>query len=703
MSEEILGKDNRIGRRMIWLIVLFSSIVTLLITVTQLFFDYHQQRGALDQVLNTIEVHVPTITGSVWALDKVQTELALDALVRMPNIERVSVLVSKPERRWMAGVNKPSGRTLTRTYPLVHSGRDREQNIGALEVIASLDTIYMSVAKHAIVIFLSNALKTFFVVIFMYFAFRRVVTDRLERLASKVTSLAHKEIPGAIQIGPAPYGRDELDTLDQAFDQMNTHLMGTLEQLEHTNVNLRFENAERRRAEDELKNHKRQLEQQVRERAAQIVMQKERLQQTLTELQLIIENASLGFAKVEVMPDGACLIRHTNRALGAILGYPQDALEGKDIRDLYLKGKADTLAVAYSEVLPAGRTYRGEHRLARSNGEVINVWMVGTAIDPLDLSKGTIWLFDDITARKRVEKVLAESKEAAEIALWQRESALGELKRAHAVLSDTQSELVEREKMAALGALVAGVTHELKTPIGNALLSASALAQKHAEMSLEFKEGMKRSSLSAFLEAVGEGNDIVVRNMQRAAELVESFRNVAVDQSTSMRRRFRLDEVVAETILVLHPTIRKTPFVIDCNIPKGIEMDSYPGPLGQVLSNLVSNALIHAFVDCDYGTVNIEARMLTAEQVEIEVRDNGLGIAKDNIEHIFEAFFSTRFGQGGSGLGLSIVSNFVTGILGGKIVVSSEEGKGTTFIITLPLIASEIGLSDIHRAGQLGD
>ncbi|MBS1198617.1 MAG: putative Signal transduction histidine kinase [Proteobacteria bacterium] len=685
MTESILGRGNRIGRRLIILIILFSSAVTLIITLTQLFFDYRQQRDELDKVLSTVALHVPTIAGSVWSLDKVQTELALQALVQMPNIERASVIIRKPERQWSAGVNKVSDRVLTKTYPLMQIVRGQEQVIGSLEIVASLDAIYMSVVKHALVILFSNGIKTFLVAIFMYFAFRRIVTGRLERLADKVFGLVPEILPPSGKV--MHQGGDELDALAHAFDEMRRHLDKAIEELNRSNAGLRIENGERRRAEEALQAHRNRLEEQVRERAAQIVAQKEHLQTALTEIQLIVENASLGIARVMLEEGGHRFIRKPNRTLAAMLGYSLDELEGLDARTLHPQDDAVFANTVYRDILPSGQSYRGEHRLIRKNGDIIDVWMVGTAIDPEDLSKGTIWLVDDITAQKMAENALAEAKEIAEEALLEREKSLQELRETFEILRETQSELIEREKLAALGALVAGVAHELETPIGNTLMSATTLAERSAEMNDRLKEGMKRSSLAAFLEDVGKSTEIVVRNMRRAAELVESFRKMSVDQGSSMRRTFRLKEMVEEIILVMRPTIQKTPFVIDCNIPDLIEMDSFPGPLGQVLTNLINNALIHAFDGCDHGTVHIEAHLADAEHVQLEVRDDGAGISKANLAHIFEPFFSTKFGQGGSGLGLNISRNLVTGILGGKISVNSEEGHGSRFVILLPLVA----------------
>lgn len=688
----ILGKKNRIGKRLILLIVVCSSLITLSITLVQLVFDYRQQRGELDKLLDTVAVHLPSISGSVWALDQAQTELALKALVQMPTIERASVIISKPQRQWMAGVNKVSPHTLTKNFPLTYRVRGHDHVIGYLEIVASLDAIYLSVAKHALVIFLSNGLKTFIVVIFMYFAFRRIVTNRVERLARKVATLAPEILPEVPENGenaqkPLQGQEDELDAVDYAFDVMTQRLREAVDELNRINANLLVENGERQRAETALRKYQAQLEEQVRERASVIVEQKDRLQVALTEIQLIVENASLGILNVVVRADGRRTIRHPNRAFASMLGYTADELDGSDARSLYPGNGAEMIAAVYRESLSKGESHRGEYRLRRKDGELIDVWMVGTAIDPDDLSKGTIWMVDDISARKKAEYALAEAKEVAERALVEQGQANRELNRTLEVLRETQGELIEREKLAALGALVAGVAHELGSPIGNSLMSASTLAEMTSEMSEKFKTGLKRSTLATYLEAVGRSNEIVIRNMNRAAELVDSFRKVAVDQGSSMRRPFLLDEIVSEIVLVMHPTIKKTPYVIDCNLPEKIEMDSFPGPLGQVLANLINNALIHGFEGCDHGTVHIEARPLNTEQIELQVRDDGMGIAKANLARIFEPFFSTRLGEGGSGLGLGIVQTLVTGVLGGKISVSSEEGRGTTFTMVLPKVA----------------
>jgi ligand-binding sensor domain-containing protein/signal transduction histidine kinase len=259
-------------------------------------------------------------------------------------------------------------------------------------------------------------------------------------------------------------------------------------------------------------------------------------------------------------------------------------------------------------------------------------------------------------------------------------------------LQDTQQQLVEREKLAALGSLVAGVAHELNTPIGNSLVIASTLEDKTSEIELRNSQNaMRRSDLNNFIDAAREASTLLMRSLHNAAELVNSFKQVAVDQASAKRRGFDLHQASQEIVTTMKNQIRKAGHQIDLEMPDDIAMDSFPGPYGQVIINLINNALLHAFDDRSGGEIRLWAVRLGPDRVRIVFQDNGKGIAIEHQARIFDPFFTTKLGQGGNGLGLSITYNIVTSLLDGTIRVDSVVGVGTRFTMDLPLKASLAG------------
>lgn len=254
------------------------------------------------------------------------------------------------------------------------------------------------------------------------------------------------------------------------------------------------------------------------------------------------------------------------------------------------------------------------------------------------------------------------------------------------IVRNTQAELVKSDKLAALGSLVAGVSHELNTPVGNGLMAVSTLSDDAQRFRNGMGAGLKRSVLEDFLGSVEMGAEIALRNLQRAAELISSFKQVAVDRSSSQRRRFQLQQLAHETQLTLLPTLKLRQCNVRLDVPDTIWLDSFPGPLGQVLSNMIDNAALHAFDGVAGGTVTVSARLLPG-RVRIRISDRGKGMAPEVQRHVFDPFFTTRLGQGGNGLGLHIAHNIVYQMLGGSIALVSGEGAGTRFDIVIPLDA----------------
>jgi signal transduction histidine kinase len=265
------------------------------------------------------------------------------------------------------------------------------------------------------------------------------------------------------------------------------------------------------------------------------------------------------------------------------------------------------------------------------------------------------------------------------------------LDNAHAYrqLQDAQAQLVSQEKLAALGALMAGVAHELNTPIGNSLLIAGAMQQKADELETRLNgPGLRRLDLTAFITDARQASELVMRGLTSAADLVNSFKQVALDRTTEQRRVFDLRQVAHEVIATMMNRVRATNHSIEYDIAPSLIMNSYPGPLGQVITNLINNALLHAFDGINEGKMWLSASRTADKRVHVMFGDNGNGIAPDNIKRIFDPFFTTKMGHGGSGLGLSISYNIITALLGGQISVTSSSA-GTTFLLDLPLSAPQ--------------
>ena len=279
-------------------------------------------------------------------------------------------------------------------------------------------------------------------------------------------------------------------------------------------------------------------------------------------------------------------------------------------------------------------------------------------------------MVSDINRRMEAEKSLSEANR--------------ELTQSLESLHLAQESLIQSEKFASLGSLVAGVAHEINTPVGITVTSASLLVEEAKRIEKIMSEGaIRKSDLERFIATVSEGAQLALTNSQRAAHLIQSFKQVAADEASEARRLFDLAEYLDEVLTSLRPKYKRTRIRVGFTCPPGLQMNTYPGLLTQVLSNLVINALTHGFSKGDEGEVSIA---VTNEDplVIIECANNGKPIPPDNLTRVFEPFFTTRRGKGGTGLGLNIAYNIVTQRLGGTISVQSSAEEGTRFRIRIP-------------------
>jgi len=251
-------------------------------------------------------------------------------------------------------------------------------------------------------------------------------------------------------------------------------------------------------------------------------------------------------------------------------------------------------------------------------------------------------------------------------------------------LQMAQDQLVQSEKMASLGGLVAGVAHEINTPVGVGVTAISHLQLKLEEYEKRYQSGqLTRDDFESFLNTTTESSRIIQSNLNRAADLIRSFKQVAVDQTSDELRSFDMKAYLHEILHSLKPKLKARSHTTNINCPDNLVLHSHPGALSQVITNLIMNSIIHGFEDRQSGHIDITVAEKEAGSIQLDYSDNGKGISAGHIKKVFEPFFTTRRGQGGTGLGMHIVYNLVTRTLGGRIHCRSTEGQGTTFQIEL--------------------
>lgn len=291
----------------------------------------------------------------------------------------------------------------------------------------------------------------------------------------------------------------------------------------------------------------------------------------------------------------------------------------------------------------------------------------------------------DSTERKKAQDDLNWLNEELEMRVNARTLAL---EKSLESLKEAQAQLVESEKMASLGGLVAGVAHEINTPLGIGVTTISYLAHETGELEQKYSAGtVKRSDFEKFIKLCLESTSAISMNLERASELIQSFKQVAADQTSEQRREFELRGYIQEVLTSLHSKYKDTTHAVGVKGPP-ITLVSYPGVIMQVLTNMLTNALNHAFEDMENGEIEIEVSR-SEKGARFTFSDNGLGMNDMLRSRIFDPFFTTKRSHGGTGLGLHIVYNLITRKLGGTITCRSEPGVGTTFIVDLPLEAPQ--------------
>ncbi len=374
-------------------------------------------------------------------------------------------------------------------------------------------------------------------------------------------------------------------------------------------------------------------------------------------------------------------------------GFALDEVVGRSALELNLWIDPRERAAMIEELNRNGIVNHYEVHHRKRNGQVVVSQMSGRIVT-VGTDKLIHFTLVDVTRQRQIEQEIRDMNQALEARVQARteklEVANHELNQALASLRSMQTEMVRSEKLAALGSLVAGVAHELNTPIGNSVTVGSTLQHQVQELADAFAKGeLRRSSMQNFLEQAGRGTDILMRALNRASELIGSFKRVAVDRSSDHRRQFMLEPTLREICLTLEPMYKNTPFKLQLDIEHDASMDSYPGALGQVITNFVSNAMQHGFEGRKVGHMRLRVLPEGTEHIRLEFSDDGIGMPDEVQQRVFDPFFTTKLGQGGSGLGMNIVYNIVRDVLGGHITITSNMGLGTCITVVVPITAPQ--------------
>ena len=389
-------------------------------------------------------------------------------------------------------------------------------------------------------------------------------------------------------------------------------------------------------------------------------------------LQLIYDTAPIGLACLS--PD--CRYLQINQRLTDICGISVEDHLGRSVRDC-VPGLADSVEEIVRSIMETGEPVVGIEVAGQRADQVDErSWM--TYWHPLRAPSGEIVAVnvaaEEITERKRAEQEIRNARDAAETALRH--------------LRETQDSLIEAEKLAALGRLVAGVAHEVNSPVGISLTVASTLQRKAVMFAAEAaRVDLRRSSLNEFIELINEASVQLVANLGRAAELVQSFKQVATDQQQFNRRTFDPGELTEQVLSHLQRELRDRDITIKLQCEPNLSIDSYPGPFGQVLTNLVLNSITHAFPAGKTGIIDIKVSAAASAHIKLVFADDGCGMSPEIKRQAFDPFFTTRRHQGATGLGLHIAYNIVAERLGGRLKLESEPGVGTIIQLILPRMA----------------
>ncbi|MEZ8824365.1 ATP-binding protein [Vibrio amylolyticus] len=619
---------SRVGRRIILIIIALSGAITLLTTLMQLYWDYNKEFNDVDQRHYEIQnIHAPLLASSLWSFDLIVLQERLDGLVNLSKIDYLKVVSG--DNSFSAG-EEVTGEAISGLYPLEYSGREGvpPEVIGQVYVESNTEDIYDSLIEQFFITLVINSIKTAFVCYVILMVFHESINRRVFAIAKYLRSYNPRHPSRPLKLFYKPWVMEKEDELNWLAEETNK-ITRNVTQL-YTNIKV-----EQERLTDfthvssdwlwEIDEHE------------QLTYCSEYM---LTALEIDPHNKPKLF-------DIPKLSQLTNLPLAI-----------QTCRDFNLCEESLTVnGVTCHMLFQAIAKY--------SNGKFKG--FRGTSINITDLKMAQIELEQ---LNENLERTVAARTVDLEQSVEQ--------------LQETQEQLIESEKLAALGGLVAGVAHEVNTPLGISVTAASVIRDVTAELNSAFSnQTLTSNQFSELMAQLDEGNNMLEHNLYRAAKLVKDFKRTAVDQVSEARTQFGVKQVLEALIASLHPETRRVPVTPTIEGDPLISMNSLPGVLTQIVSNLVMNSINHAFEDVDDAAISI-AFCLVDTNIVLEYKDNGIGVPSELHQKIFEPFFTSKRGKGGSGLGLNLVFNLIKQKLNGDLVFESQPGEGVKFAITLP-------------------
>ena len=431
---------------------------------------------------------------------------------------------------------------------------------------------------------------------------------------------------------------------------------------------------ERETAQHELEETQANLQKLVAEQTAELrleVAERKEIHETLQENERRIRGIVESAADAIITTDLSGTILDINTAAEEIFGHKAKDAIGQNV-GIMIPGNDTSKRDEYirEHLMGPAQSVIGNRREGEGLRRDGSVFPIEVSLSRTDTRRRKLFtgIIRDITERKQAEN---------------------ELRQAHELLKSTQSELVQSEKMASLGGLVAGVAHEINTPVGIGVTAASHLRKQTEALLERFKSGeMTKSDFETFLHDADESTRMTLANLERASNLIRSFKQVAVDHSSEEKRRINLTDYINQVLVSLAPKLKQSRHKIIVGGDNDINYETFPGAISQVVTNLVMNSLTHAYAPGDAGRIMITTTQEDG-QIVLTYSDDGNGMEAETVQKIFDPFFTTKRGQGGSGLGMHILYNLITQTLNGSVACRSEPGQGAEFKITLPLKIGE--------------